>query len=207
MTPPEPCPSCGVTHVQVPVTRPTIYGRYRRLECCVCGHRWTHRETSGRPLPPARHECPECGSDRTSVIESRVTNYGRRQRVDCRDCRHRWTNVIGGRTTARPQRRREAGNLTEDEIRLILTSQESDRELAAELRVSRVAVRGVRRGEIHAQVLPDLPRWASKPRRLSCVSCRFWDADAVRPCREGWPDPETDGPGYANECGDYSAKM
>jgi hypothetical protein len=140
------------------------------------------------------------------VIESRIMPYGRRQRVLCRGCSHRWTNRIGDMQQPRTHARREAGELTEGEVRLILTSTRSVRDLAAELRVSRGAVLGVRRGDLHAQVAPDVPRLQARPRRLSCTSCRFWDPEAARPCKEGWPDPETDGPGYANECGDYSPK-
>lgn len=210
MTPPEPCPSCGGTHVQVSISRRRSYGHYRRLVCCACGHTWTHREQlpgRSKPIPPPRQQCPECGSMDTAVIESRVMDYGRRQRVECRGCRHRWSNVIGGSIKARPQKRRDAGSLTEDEIRLILTSRRSRRELARELRVSHVTVGAVRLGELHAQVLPELPRRTAKPPQRSCTSSRFWDPEAAHPCMEGWPDPETDGPGYANECDDYSARV
>lgn len=209
MTATDPCPSCGGTHVQVAITHRRSYGRYRRLVCCSCGHTWTHREQikGRRPIPPTRQQCPKCGSKDTAVIESRVMDYGRRQRVECRWCRHRWSNVINGAIKARPQKRRDAGSLTEDEIRLILTSRKSRRELARELRVSPGTVSRVLLGKMHADKLPELPRGAAKPRRLSCTSCRFWDPESVHPCREGWPDPETDGPGYANECGDYTAKV
>jgi DNA-directed RNA polymerase subunit M/transcription elongation factor TFIIS len=37
----------------------------------------------------------------------------------------------------------------------------------------------------------------------SCHNCTFWDVESER-CREGWPDPSTHGPRYANECLDYS---
>lgn len=200
------CPACKSLHVQITITHRRTYGYYRRLECCVCGHRWTQREATTGPAPAERQQCPECSSTNTTVIESRVTTYGRRRRVSCHDCNHRWTNVLGGQLQPRPQARRAAGELTEDEVRLILTDHRSDRELAQVLLVSRTAVRAVRRGELHAQVAPELPRQQAQPARLSCTSCRFWDPDAVRPCKEGWPDPETDGPGYANECGDYLAR-
>jgi transcriptional regulator NrdR family protein len=206
MTSSRTCPACGNTHAQVALSHRRSYGLYRRLECCACGHRWTDREAKiGKP-PAPRQQCPECGSTNTAVIESRVTPYSRRQRVLCRGCSHRWTNVIDDPQKARVHARRDAGALTEDEVRLILTSTRSVRDIAAELRVSRGTVLGVRRGDLHPQVAPELPRLPAQPRRRSCTSCRFWEPDAVRPCKEGWPDPETDGPGYANECDDYSPK-
>jgi|688.fasta_scaffold53655_5 hypothetical protein len=64
----------------------------------------------------------------------------------------------------------------------------------------------VRMGRIHADKLPEIPRWNKKTSKLSCLNCRFWDTDCIRPCRLGWPDPEEGGPSYANECGDYAAK-
>jgi transposase-like protein len=206
MTPSRICPACGSTHVQVALSHRRSYGIYRRLECCHCAHRWPEREVTIGKGPAARHQCSECSSTNTAVIESRVTPYGRRQRVLCRGCSHRWTNLIGDPQQVRKHTRRDAGGLTEDEVRLILMSTQSVRDLAAELRVSRGAVHGVRTGELHAQVAPEMPRQPAQPRRLSCTSCRFWDPEAVRPCKEGWPDPETDGPRYANECGDYSPK-
>jgi hypothetical protein len=42
-----------------------------------------------------------------------------------------------------------------------------------------------------------------KPVSASCHNCAFWDFESIR-CREGWPDPLTHGPQYANECLDYS---
>lgn len=206
MTPSRTCPACGGTHVRVPLSHRRSYGVYRRLECCHCGHRWTDREAKTGTPPAPRQQCPECSSTDTAVIESRIMPYGRRQRVLCRGCSHRWTNRIGDMQQARTHARRDAGELTEDEVRLILTSPRSLRSLSVELRVSPATVRGVRTGELHAQVAPDVPRLQGQPRRRSCTSCRFWDPEAVRPCTEGWPDPETDGPGYANECDDYSPK-
>lgn len=206
MSLPEPCPSCGGTHVVVLQSRRLGYGRYRRMECSACEYRWTHREQGehgmGTLLQP-RHQCPECKSRDAAVRESRVTDYGRRQRVACHSCGHRWTVKTVANVSARPMLLRESGRLTEDEIGLILTSVRSIRRLATKLRVSPETVRNVQIGKIHGQVLPDLPRRQRSERRRSCTSCRFWDEQSVRPCRLGWPDPETDGPGYARECGDY----
>ncbi len=206
MTPSRTCPACEGTHVQVALSHRRRYGLYRRLECCACGHRWTDREAQTGTPPAPRHQCPECSSADTAVIESRITPYGRRQRVLCHGCSHRWTNLIGDPQRARRQSKRDAGELTEDEVRLMLTSPRSLRSLSVELRVSPSTVRGVRRGDLHRQVAPELPRLQGQPQRRSCTSCWFWDPEAVRPCTEGWPDPETDGPRYANECEDYSPK-
>jgi hypothetical protein len=93
-----------------------------------------------------------------------------------------------------------------NDIRLILISSGSSRQVGQILKVFHGVIDDVRMGRIHADKLPEIPRWNKKTSKLSCLNCRFWDTDCIRPCRLGWPDPEEGGPSYANECGDYAAK-
>jgi len=201
------CPACGGPRIRVNKVYRRSYGRYRRLQCWICKHRWSEREAINGALPPERQQCPACKSQHTAVIESRVMSYGRRQRISCQSCSHRWTNRIEGSEQPRPHARREAGDLTRDEIELILLSTRSIRTVARELRVSPSAVHGVRIGQLRSDVLPDLPRQTAR-RRRSCTSCRFWnpDPEVMQRCRQGWPDPDEEGPGYANDCDDYEIR-
>ena len=205
MTTSRTCPACGAHQTKVVIYAPRPYGQYRRIECHSCNHRWTERDpTKGTP-PAPRQQCPECSSTNTEVIESRIQDYGRRQRVVCHDCSHRWTKRISDQLVPRGQRRREQ-HLTEDDVRSILTSPLGMSDKARVHRISKETVRKILRGQLHANVAAELPRLPARPRKRSCTSCSFWDRESVRPCGLGWPDPETFGPGYANECGDYSPK-
>ena len=203
----EPCPICQHTHAAIERSDPRPYGRYFRLKCSACRHIWTYRK-HGEGCPPPREiqQCPECKSKETRTIESRPTEYGRRQRIECKGCQHRWTNVIGVKVKPRAQKRRDGERVTNDEIWIILTSSRTSRQVALDLKISHKTIEAIRTGEIHADRLPEIPRWTKQCPRLSCLDCRFWDRESIHPCRLSWPDPEVAGPGYANECSDYAAK-
>jgi hypothetical protein len=206
VTPSRTCPACAGTHVRVPLSKRRSYGVYRRLECCQCGHRWTEREAKTGTPPAPRHQCPECSSTDTAVIESRIMPYGRRQRVLCRGCSHRWTHRVGDPQQVRTHARRDAGALTEDEVRLVLTSPLSGAKLARELGRSKEAINAIRRGTFHAKTLPELPRRQAKRRvvpELSCHVCAHWRSSE---CGMGFPDPIEEGPAFAADCSLYEAR-
>jgi hypothetical protein len=89
--------------------------------------------------------------------------------------------------------------LTEDDVRLILTSPESLASMARQFGKSTQAISQVRLGITHQNLATDLPRRA--PAR-SCHSCRSWRV-APDPCFEGIPDAVTEGPRFARDCEFY----
>ena len=93
--------------------------------------------------------------------------------------------------------------LTENDVRLILTSPESLASLASQFGKSKQAISQVLLGITHQGLAPDLPRRA--PAR-SCHSCRSWRF-APDPCFEGIPDAVTEGPSFARDCEFYQATI
>ena len=151
--------------------------------------------------------CPNCGSDRTRVIETDLTRNGsRRRRHACHDCQHRWTDWQGERppqgrlSHARPGSRPRL-SLTVQQVELVLTSPLSSRALAQQLQRSREAINAIRRGALHAQTLPHLPRRTHRLDQLSCRDCCHWQAGR---CQLGFPDPVEEGPGFAVDCNLYA---
>jgi transposase-like protein len=168
-----------------------------------------------REASEARHpflpmmNCPSCSSSHTRVIETRTLhNGGRRRRHHCHFCQHRWTTWLGERPpqgrvpNARPGRRTQPP-LTEEQVRLVLTSPLSSGKLARELGRSKEAINGIRRGAFHAKTLPELPRRQAKRRaipELSCHACAHWRSSE---CGMGFPDPIEEGPAFAADCSLY----
>jgi transposase-like protein len=154
--------------------------------------------------------CPSCSSSHTRVIETRpVRNGGRRRRHLCHNCQHRWTTWTGerppqGRVPNARKGLRKKPPMTEDEVRLVLTSPLSSVKLARELGRSKEAVAAIRRGDIHAKVLPELPRrQAMRSSDLSCHTCAHWWRGS---CGMGFPDPVENGPAFAADCSLYELR-
>ena len=148
--------------------------------------------------------------------DSARTKYGRRRRFKCTStlCGHRWTEHEGERpvVTAPELSAEELAiaavretKLTEAQVRLILTRQDlTIRRLGDLVGRSRQVISMVRTGGSYATVAPELPRMDAGLAQRSCTGCKWWNAEAeFRPCRLGWPDPDTEGPGYARDCDDY----
>jgi len=124
-------------------------------------------------MPP--YTCPECGCGAV-MADSSPTTTGRRRRFHCLStlCGNRWTEWEGGRPeppappkfTAKERRilAVRERRLTTDQVRLILT-----------------------RLDVSGRKLALLLGVA----RLLCTPCRHWTGER---CREGWPDPEQEGP-------------
>jgi transposase-like protein len=156
--------------------------------------------------------CPSCSSSHTRVIETRpVRTGGRRRRHLCHNCQHRWTTWAGerppqGRVPNACKGRRTKPPLTEDEVRLVLTSPLSSVKLARELGCSKEAVAAIRRGALHARTLPELPRRQTERRadpELSCHACAHWRSSS---CGMGFPDPLDEGPAFAADCSLYEPR-
>jgi hypothetical protein len=65
-------------------------------------------------------------------------------------------------------------------VRALTSFGELQRVVGAEFGVSGATISHIRRGERHAKVLPDLPRWRS------CEACGHWSGR----CTLGFPEPE-----------------
>lgn len=153
--------------------------------------------------------CPSCESSHTRVIETRpLQDGGRRRRHHCHVCEHRWTTWSGeppkqGRRPGAKPGRSNKPPLTEDEVRLVLTSPLSSVKLARQLGRSKEAIAAIRRGDIHANTLPELPRRQVQRRPAdgpSCRGCAHWTGDS---CGMGFPDPLEEGPAFAADCSLY----
>ena len=154
--------------------------------------------------------CPSCSSSHTRVIESRVLyNGARRRRYHCHSCAHRWTAWNGDRPLPGRRPAARGGNggnkppLTEDQVRLVLTSDLSAVKLARQLGRSSEAIAAIRRGTLHQYTLPEIPRWPARRRTLSCHGCNHWRDGR---CGMGFPDPIDDGPGFAEDCAVYQPR-
>lgn len=145
-----------------------------------------------------KRRCPRCQGP-FRVLESRLCwNGTRRRRLGCKDCGLRKTDWLGDRPkpgSCRPQ------SLSEDQIRLILTSADrSLRSLAEEFDRTPEAIRQVRIGGSYAEVLPEIPRWKSRTRGArTCHDCEHWRSR----CQLGLPDPELEGVGFAEDCSSF----
>lgn len=92
--------------------------------------------------------------------------------------------------------------LTEDEVRLVLTSPLSAVKLARQLGRSKECVAAIRRGVLHANTLPEIPRRQTAVRGPSCHGCAHWSDGS---CGMGFPDPIEEGPAFAADCSLYEA--
>lgn len=150
--------------------------------------------------------CGKCSSENTKVIESRVClNGSRRRRVWCRDCGYRWTVWDGERPQPGRVRHARGGNggnkppLSEDDVRLILTSRLTAVEIGRQVGRSPQAITAIRRGLIHKNTAPEIPRWRVAGGML-CTDCQHWCGNH---CGMGFPDPIEEGPGFAEDCSLY----
>lgn len=146
--------------------------------------------------------CPECHCDKGVIMDTRRCHNGSiRRRLVCKACWHRWTTHEGeppGHAGGMPAGRRSkaARQLSDDEVRQILTIGGSTREISRQVRRSWDVVDAVLRGERYADVHPDLPRRAAA---ISCRQCDHWSGK----CGLGFPDPQEEGLWFASECSSF----
>ena len=152
--------------------------------------------------------CKNCGSGSTDVLESRLCNNGtRRRRHRCLSCNYRWTHWDG----PRPTQGRMAGDCSVSSKRKRQTTEENVRQiLLASLEVTNVQlarkmdfspewVRRIRLGLSCVNICPEIKRQRASrgcAKGRSCYNCLYWTMS----CYFGFPDPGTEGPGYAQEC-------
>lgn len=141
-------------------------------------------------------ECPECNSEFTKVDASHLLSNGsRRRRIQCCTCEYRWTDYAGEKSSSDPQ---DKSPLTDDDVRLILTSDLSNGELAQMVNRAMHTVAAIRRGAMYRNRCPDLPRWNDRynPNGLTCASCYQWRGV----CGLGIPESALEGVLFAQEC-------
>ena len=143
--------------------------------------------------------CPVCQGAAT-VTRSRLNKRGDRiRRFTCSACEHRWTITNGPAPSCKPIANRPP--LTEEAIQDILTSDESAIRLSVRHNCSPSAISLIRTGKLHADVLPDLPRYSRKGAAgVSCRNCLHWSPG----CDLGHKDPDEEGPGFAALCNNYN---
>ena len=158
--------------------------------------------------------CRACDSNDTKVIESRLCNNGtRRRRYRCLCCDCRWTHWDGPKPI---QGLMEAGRsvssgrgrqTTEEEVRRVLLAplDVSNAQLAHAMNFSPEWVRRIRIGLSCMKICPELRR--RRPFSMgiggrSCHDCLHWGMG----CDFGFPDPYSEGPGYAQDCDLFKLK-
>lgn len=146
--------------------------------------------------------CPNC-IGRAFVMETRRDHKGNcRRRFQCAECRYRWTEWNGDA----PVPTGPPTSVTADVVRDILTSTGTNAEVAARYQLSASAIGQIRRGELHAGLAPDVPRWSAggfRGIRRVCRNCIYWN-DAR--CDLGFPDPHEEGQGFARDCAMFRAE-
>jgi len=160
------------------------------------------------------------------VIESKTVRNGtaRRRRYKCQGCNKRWTLFFdrkGNLLSSPPEhaerhkakRRPRQRILSEEQIRFILSNSEIPFQLlATRIGANRETVRQVCRGIIYSDVCTELPRKPMARRSVivvpgegvpSCELCTSWTEGR---CKERFPDPEIEGPGFAADCDFYEKR-
>lgn len=149
--------------------------------------------------------CPDCCCPGTVIASRLCSNGSRRRRYECLGCFRRWTHHEGDpphRNGAAKGLRGAKRQISDSAIRRILEATGSIRQISLATGWSRPMVTAIRRGELYPDIWPDLPRRpapAGGVASLSCHHCDHWS----RRCGLGFPDPDEEGPGFANDCSSY----
>ena len=155
--------------------------------------------------------CSTCGK-RGIVLDSRISRGRRRKRYEC-ESEHRWTLWIENATAGPKRTRLKSRKLSNEVVREILVSGLSARKIAYLLSISHMTVNKIRRGEIYADLFPEIDRILSPSasngagntesvsiKRKTCARCVQWS----RGCSLGIPDQPAVGQGFARECPAFS---
>ncbi len=153
--------------------------------------------------------CLSCGSTKTSTVRSRINSGGMRYRLlACNDC-GQLSEYLGDapRDTSQPLSR-PFYRYSDATIRRMLLTRCSNAAMAQELGCSAELVRQIRKGTLHRNRVPEVPRWGENaPEPVidgpSCLLCIHWGGEA---CGMGFPDPEEEGPLFARDCSLYEAE-
>jgi hypothetical protein len=91
--------------------------------------------------------------------------------------------------------------LSDEVVRYILESEETDASLSREFSVSRQTVSNIRRGSSYRSVAPEIERRNPNTRLYQCVNCRHWDPRRSE-CDLSFPEPRKN-VWFASECSLY----
>jgi hypothetical protein len=145
--------------------------------------------------------CEKC-SGRAYVADMRRKKGGDiRRRFCCKDCGHRWTIWNG----EKPPTSVPAVRLSDDIIFDILTTKAPQTVLSARHGCSLSTVGKIRRGELHPNVHPEIPRFKdkTKPGRKTCRKCIHYTTVEKDPCGLGHVDPIEEGLTFASYCSNF----
>jgi transposase-like protein len=145
--------------------------------------------------------CEKCGS-KAYVIDTRRKSSGDvRRRFRCKDCDCRWTEWNG----VPPPRPIPEVRLSDKIILDILTDRSPQSVMSARHGCSFSTVGKVRRGELHANVHPEIPRFKDqvKTGRKTCPKCDHYTGSPENPCGLGHIDPIEEGLTFASYCSTF----
>jgi len=148
--------------------------------------------------------CPECGCCDTRIMRVRtLTNGTKRRRLVCQGCTFRWTTHTGPipKSRVKPP---TIGNIgfTEDDIKKILLSTDSTKELALHYKCSTQTIRNIVLGNSFSHIHSNIPRQRPSYSRSedikgpACPRCAYWHSDK---CSFGFPEARTD-LAFAQDC-------
>lgn len=146
--------------------------------------------------------CQACG-EKAFVIDSRRNDSGDiRRRFRCKKCSHSWTEWNG----PRPKSSAPTKRMPDDVILDILTDPLPQYDLSIRHNCSMSAVGKIRRGELHADVHPEIPRYKStiKTGRKTCPKCVYYTGKRDHPCDLGHIDPIEEGLTFASYCANFT---
>lgn len=146
--------------------------------------------------------CEECNG-KAYIVDTRRKRTGDvRRRFLCRDCGHRWSEWNGNQ----PPKAAPDVRLTDEIILDILTAKAPQTVLSARYNCSNSTIGKIRRGELHAKVHPEIPRFKDekKPGRKTCPKCIHYTGIQDNPCGLGHIDPIEEGLTFASYCSSFS---
>ena len=151
-----------------------------------------------------RPPCPKCGGKMRTIV-SKMVSGSRYRRFECKPCDLRISR--GGdnadiEVVTRWHRNGVSVRRFDDAtIKTIRESTDGRRVLAKRYGCSEELIRSIRVGKLYRDLLPESFRQPPAPGDPSCETCREWlGPDAEHPCRFGFPEPVSEGPGFARDC-------
>jgi hypothetical protein len=137
------------------------------------------------------------------VTETRRNQSGDvRRRFRCRSCDFAWTELNG----IAPKGAAPEVRLSDEVILDILTDTSPQYVLADKHGCSASAIGRIRRGEMHANIHPEIPRFKSKTKtgRKTCRKCTHYRGIRQDPCDLGHRDPVEEGLTFASYCSNFT---
>jgi hypothetical protein len=141
------------------------------------------------------------------TTQSKMVLGSRYRRFECKACNHRISRggdnadieVVTSRHRYRARVR--VRRFDDATIKSIRESPDGRRVLAKRHGCSEELIRAIRVGKLYRDLLPEGFRSPPGPADPSCETCREWlGFEADHPCRFGFPEPVSEGPGFARDC-------